>query len=122
MDKINLNLYGLNYKTNVEKKDDKKAEADKQPASQNASKNVEPRALLDAMSISGAQNLVFSGINQVNPKDYLDDEAIARIQASVLEFANTIESLSKQIEAEFPNLSEAQREQLALQAALKDVA
>lgn len=121
MDKINLNLYGLNYQTNVEKKDDKKAE-DKQAPAQNTGQNVEPKALLDAMAISGAQNLAFSGINKINPKDYLDDEAIARIQQSVFEFATTIEQLSKQIEIEFPNLSEAQIEQLALQTILKDVA
>lgn len=121
MDKINLNLYGLGYQTGVEKKDDKKAE-DKQPATKDTGKNVEPGKMLDAMAISGAQNLVFSGVNQVNPKDYLDDEAVARIQASVHEFANAIETYSNQIAAEFPNLSPAQREQLALQMVLKNVA
>ena len=73
MDKINLNLFGLNYQTHVEKKDEKKAEEKDAPKAQTSDKNVEQGAVLDAMALSGAQNLAFQGINQINPKDYLDD-------------------------------------------------
>lgn len=121
MDKINLNLYGLNYQSQVQKKDDKKAEEEKQPAVETKGKDVETGALLDAMALSGVQNLTFAGLNQINPKDYLDDESIARIQAAMPMFTGAVERFTKVIEEEFPGLNEAQVQELALQAAVKTV-
>ncbi len=121
MDKINLNLFGLNYQTHVEKKDEKKAEEEKQTLAKAEEKNVEQGAILDAMALSGAHNLTFRGINQINPKDYLDDASIARIQGSMTAFTGNVEKYTDIISKEFPSLSEAQVQALALKAVLKEV-
>ncbi len=119
MDKINLNLFGLNYQTHVEKKDEKKTEEKDTPKAQTSEKNVEQGAILDAMALSGAQNLTFRGINQINPKDYLDEASIARIQGSMAAFTGNVEKFADIIAQEFPNLSNAQIQELALKAVLK---
>lgn len=121
MDKINLNLFGLNYQTHVEKKDEKKAEEKDAPKAQTSDKNVEQGAVLDAMALSGAHNLAFQKINQINPKDYLDDASIARIQGSMVAFTGNVEKYANIIAEEFPNLSNAQIQELALKAVLKNV-
>lgn len=122
MDKINLNLFGLNYQTNVEKKDEKKAEEDKKASVEAHNKGVETEDILNAMKLSGVQNLAFAGLNQVNPKDYLDDESIARIEGSMVAFTSTLEKYMEALRAEFPNLSEGQIQALALKAAMKEAA
>jgi len=121
MDKINLNLFGLNYQTHVEKKDEKKADEEKNTPAQTSDKNVEQGAILNAMALSGAHNLTFAGINQINPKDYLDDASIARIQGSMTAFTGNIEKYTDIISKEFPGLNEAQIQALALKAVLKEV-
>lgn len=122
MDKINLNLFGLNYTNNVVKKEETKAEEKPgKKAEGGAKKEAETGALLDAMALSGAQNLAFAGVNQINPKDYLDEESIARIQNSMLQFTGSVEKYMNLIEAEFPGLTEAQVQELALKTVLGNV-
>ncbi len=121
MNKINLNLYALNYQNQVEKKAGQKAEEKQAPIENAGQKKAESGAILDAMALSGAQNMAFAGINKVNPKDYLDDASIARIQASMQNFTGAVENYTSAIQAELPGISANQAQALALRAVMKDV-
>lgn len=115
--KINLNFYGVNYQKAVGEK--KEAEVkNEEKAAETPKKQVAANEILDAMALSGAQNIAFAGLNAINPKDYLDDASIARIQNSMLAFTGNVNNCLNAINAEFPNLSEAQKQELALQTAL----
>ncbi len=122
MNKINnLNLYALNYQNQVEKKPDKKAEEKQAPLENAGQKKAQTGALLDAMTLSGVQNMTFAGINRINPKDYLDDASIARIQASMQNFTGVVDSYTNAVQAELPGISANQAQALALRAVMKDV-
>jgi len=122
MDKINLNLFGLNYQTQVEKKEEEtKAEDKKAPLNEGVKENKNPDAIFEAMKLSAAQNAAFAGVKAINPRDYLDDASIARIQGSMALFTDKVEEYSNVVKAEFPNLTEAQVQELALQAVLKQI-
>lgn len=120
MDKINLNLYGLNFQKQVEKKEEEKKAEDKAPAKQEG-KNVNSEAIFDAMQLSAAQNkaVVLGNALTIDPKKYLDDESIARIQGFMGDFESKTEDLANVIAAEFPGLSEAQIMALAARATLQ---
>ena len=117
--KINLNFYGLNYQTAVEEKKKNEVKAEEKPVVQPETKNVDAKEVLDAMALTGAQNIAFAGLNTINPKNYLDDASISRIQGSMPVFEKAVENYLNIIEAEFPNLSDAQKQELAYQAVLK---
>ena len=120
MDKINLNLYGLNFQKQVEKKEEEKKAEDKAPAKQEG-KNVNSEAIFDAMQLSAAQNkaVVLGNALTIDPKKYLDDESIARIQGFMGDFESKTEDLANVIAAEFPGLSGAQIMALAARATLQ---
>lgn len=117
--KINLNLYGLNYQKAVEEKKQTEVKEEEKPAVQPETKNVDAKEVLNAMALSGAQNIAFAGLNTVDPKKYLNDESIERIQKSMPAFENIMENYMNIIEAEFPHLSETQKQELAEKAVLK---
>lgn len=117
--KINLNLFGLNYQKTLEEKKEIKAKEEEKPAVQPETKNVDAKEVLNAMALSGAQNIAFAGLNTVDPKKYLNGESIERIQKSMPAFENLMENYMNIIEAEFPNLSETQKQELAQKAVLK---
>ena len=117
--KINLNLFGLNYQKALEEKKEIKAKEEEKPVVQPETKNVDAKEVLNAMALSGAQNIAFAGLNTVDPKKYLNDESIERIQKSMPAFENLMENYMNIIEAEFPNLSETQKQELAQKAVLK---
>ncbi len=122
MDKINLNLYGLNFQKQVEKKEDENKTQNKENAPVNAdSKKVDSEAIYSAMNLSAAQNkaAVLGSALTIDPKKYLDDASIARIQGSMGEFENKAEEMANVIKAEFPGISEAQALALAAQATLQ---
>jgi len=122
MDKINLNLYGLNFQKQVEKKEDeKKAKGDENKPTEAQNKQVDSEAIYGAMQLSAAQNkaVVMGNALAIDPKKYLDDESIARIQNSIGEFDNATEDVAGVIKAEFPGLSEAQAMALAAEAVLQ---
>ena len=73
------------------------------------------------MTLSGVQNMTFAGINRINPKDYLDDASIARIQASMQNFTGVVDSYTNAVQAELPGISANQAQALALRAVMKDV-
>lgn len=118
--KINLNFYGVNYQKPLQ--DKKEAETkEEEKTVQNQHKNVAADEVLNAMALSGKQNIAFAGVNAINPKDYLDETSIARIQNSMHTFAGNVDSYLNAIEAEFPNLPDAQKQALAYQAVLKNM-
>lgn len=121
MDKINLNLYGLNFQKQVEKKEDEKqAEKDKAVVQQEA-KNVDSEAIYSAMQLSAAQNkaIVLGNALAIDHSKYQNDETIARIQGFMGDFESKTEDMANIIAAEFSGLSEAQIMALAAKAALK---
>jgi len=117
--KINLNFYGLNYQKAVEEKKKNEVKEEEKPVVQPETKNVDAKEVLDAMALTGAQNIAFAGLNTINPKNYLDDASISRIQGSMPVFEKAVENYLNIIEAEFPNLSDAQKQELAYQVVLK---
>lgn len=117
--KINLNFYGLNYQKAVEEKKKNEVKEEEKPVVQPETKNVDAKEVLDVMALTGAQNIAFAGLNTINPKNYLDDASISRIQGSMPVFEKAVENYLNIIEAEFPNLSDAQKQELAYQAVLK---
>lgn len=122
MDKINLNLYGLNFQKQVEKKEEeKKASAEEKAPAHPEEKHVNSDAIFGAMQLSAAQNkaVVFGNALTIDPRKYLDDESIARIQASVGEFVDSADEIANIIAAELPGLSEAQVNALAARAVLQ---
>ena len=122
MDKINLSLYGLNFQKQVEKKEDEKNNvAENKAPVQQEGKKVDSEAIYSAMQLSAAQNkaVVLGNALTIDPKKYLDDESIARIQASMGDFENSVEDMTNVIKAEFPGLSEAQAAALAAKAVLQ---
>lgn len=119
--KINLNFYGVNYQKAIQEKKETEEKKEETTVSNQNEKNVNPNEVLSAMALSGAQNKAFAGLNAINPKDYLDDASIARIQNSVSTFENIFENYMNIIEAEFPHLSDTQKQALAQQVALKSL-
>ena len=122
MDKINLNLYGLNFQKQVEKKEDENKAQNKENASVNADgKKVDSEAIYSAMNLTAAQNnaAVLGNALTIDPKKYLDDASIARIQGSMGEFENKTAEMANVIAAEFPGISEAQALALAARATLQ---
>ncbi len=119
--KINLNFYGVNYQKAIQEKKEAEEKKDETVVLNKDEKNVNPNEVLSAMALSGAQNKAFAGLNAINPKDYLDDASIARIQNSMAVFEHAFDNYMNIIEAEFPHLSDAQKQALAQQVALKSL-
>ena len=119
--KINLNFYGVNYRKAVQDKKEGKVKEEEKTAQNQQGKNVAADEVLNAMALSGKQNVAFAGINAINPKDYLDEASIARIQNSMTTFGNKVADYLEAVENEFPNLPDAQKQALAYQAVLNDV-
>ena len=122
MDKINLNLYGLNFQKQVEKKEEeKKTSAEEKAPVNSEEKQVDNEAIYNAMQLSAAQNkaVVMGNALAIDHSKYQNDESIARIQASMGKFEGTVEDMVKVIAAEFPGLSEAQVNALAASAVLQ---
>jgi len=119
--KVNFNLYGINYQKAFEDKKETKAKDEEKPAVGAENKNVSANEVLDAMALSGLQNKAFAGLNSFNTKKYLDDASVARIETSMPAFENAVENFLNIIEAEFPHLSDAQKQELAYQAVLKNM-
>lgn len=122
MDKINLNFYGLNFQKQVEKKEDENKAQNKENAPTNAdSKKVDSDAIYSAMNLTAAQNraAVLGNALAIDPKKYLDDASIERIQGSVAEFVEKTENTANVFAAELPGLSESQILALAAQATLQ---
>ncbi|HIQ88346.1 TPA: hypothetical protein IAA68_00800 [Candidatus Galligastranaerophilus faecipullorum] len=103
--------------------DDKKAE-EKQPetvAAQNEAKD--PDAIFDAMQMSAIQNKAIAFGKFINPRDYLSEDRIKDIEASMGTFAGAAESAKAQMDVEFKgvsayeNLSDAQK--LAMAASMQ---
>ncbi len=119
--KINLNFYGVNYRKAVQDKKEAEVKEEEKTAQNQQGKNVAADEVLNAMALSGKQNVAFAGINAINPKDYLDEASIARIQNSMTTFGNKVADYLEAVENEFPNLPDAQKQALAYQAVLNDV-
>ena len=119
--KINLNFYGVNYQKAVQDKKEAEVKEEEKTAQNRQEKNVKADEVLNAMALSGKQNIAFAGINAINPKDYLDEASIARIQNSMVTFGNKVADYLEAVENEFPNLPDAQKQALAYQAVLNDV-
>ncbi len=119
--KINLNLYGVNYQKATGEKKETEVKEEEKTAQKQETKNAKADDILNAMALSGKQNIAFAGIGAVNVKDYLDDASIARIQNSMITFGNKLDNYLNTIEEEFPNLSETQKQQLAYQAVLRNM-
>ncbi len=119
--KINLNFYGVNYQKPLQDKKEAEVKEEEKTVQNNQGKNVAADEVLNAMALSGKQNIAFAGVNAINPKDYLDEASIARIQNSMLTFTGNVENYLNVIDAEFPNLSDAQKQALAYQAVLKNM-
>lgn len=119
--KINLNFYGVNYRKAVQDKKEAEVKEEEKTAQNQQGKNVAADEVLNAMALSGKQNVAFAGINAINPKDYLDETSIARIQNSMTTFGNKVADYLEAVENEFPNLPDAQKQALAYQAVLNDV-
>lgn len=119
--KINLNFYGVNYQKPLQDKKEAEVKEEEKTVQNNQGKNVAADEVLNAMALSGKQNVAFAGINAINPKDYLDEASIARIQNSMTTFGNKVADYLEAVENEFPNLPDAQKQALAYQAVLNDV-
>lgn len=119
--KINLSFYGVNYQKAVQDKKEAEVKEEEKTAQNRQEKNVKADEVLNAMALSGKQNIAFAGINAINPKDYLDEASIARIQNSMVTFGNKVADYLEAVENEFPNLPDAQKQALAYQAVLNDV-
>ena len=119
--KINLNFYGVNYRKAVQDKKEAEVKEEEKTAQNQQGKNVAADEVLNAMALSGKQNVAFAGINAINPKDYLDETSIARIQNSMTTFGYKVADYLEAVENEFPNLPDAQKQALAYQAVLNDV-
>lgn len=89
----------------------KEKEAQKEEQAPNMQAQAMPSAdredILNALNITGAQNLAFVSKTEVqapNPADYLDEARISDIEAMMAEFDNGVNQVADIIEAEFPNM------------------
>ena len=87
---------------------ERKAEKEGQQSVQTqAMPSADREDILNALDISGAQNLAFVSKTEVqapNPADYLDEARISDIEAMMAEFDNGVNQVADIIEAEFPNM------------------
>ena len=87
---------------------ERKAEKEGQQSVQTqAMPSADREDILNALDISGAQNLAFVSKTEVqapNPADYLDEARISDIEAMMTEFDNGVNQVADIIEAEFPNM------------------
>lgn len=110
----NANFY-VKGKAVKEEKNEKKAEekqpqlTDKKPETKN------PDAIFDAMQLSAMQNKAIAFGKFVNPKDYLSEDRIKDIEASMGSFEKGTQEAKAVMDTEFQgvgaweNLSEAQK-------------
>ena len=89
----------------------KEREAQKEEQAPNMQAQAMPSAdredILNALNITGTQNLAFVSKTEVqapNPADYLDEARISDIEAMMAEFDNGVNQVADIIEAEFPNM------------------
>lgn len=119
--KINLNFYGVNYQKALKEKQENQVKEEEKTAVKPEGKKVDADRVLNAMALSGKQNIAFAGLSSINPKDYLDDASIDRIQKSMVAFTGEVDNYLDAIENEFPNLSSAQKQALAYKAVLNNM-
>lgn len=89
----------------------KEREAQKEEQAPNMQAQAMPSGdredILNALNITGTQNLAFVSKTEVqapNPADYLDEARISDIEAMMAEFDNGVNQVADIIEAEFPNM------------------
>lgn len=102
--RINLGLPKTNL-NNETKKNEVEAKEVKQ-VEVNSEQNVDPKAVLDAMSARGNYNVASFGINNVDPKKYLSPERIKDIEGSMVQFTSGVDKHLNTLNKEFGHLSE----------------
>ena len=90
------------------KKNSKQAgETDAQTTQSQTSGKANPEGILDALGIAGMQNLAFISKSEVqapNPSDFLSQERISDIEASMAEFEAGVNNIVNVLDGEFPGL------------------
>ena len=77
---------------------------------------VNSEDMLNAMNIAGLQNgsnINFVARKEVNPKEFLNEERIADIEAMMAEFESGVGAVADIIGQEIPGMSEANKNALA---------
>ena len=110
----NANFYVQNGA--VKKGNDEKKAEEKQPETLQPQTDAKsPDAIFDAMQVSAMQNKAIAFGKFINPREYLSEDRIKDIEASMGTFAGATESAKAAMDTEFKgisayeNLSEAQK-------------
>lgn len=94
----------------VKKEQEEKKAEEKQPqthAPKTEAKN--PDAIFEAMQLSAMQNKAIAFGKFVNPKEYLSEERIADIEASMGSFENGVQKTKDAFDKEFENVGAWQK-------------
>ena len=107
-------------KKEIEKKETQKEEQEKAQVNVNLKA---PEDVMNALSMSGAQNKALLGFNTVDPAKYLTPDRIKSIETSMGVFDSKVESTKKAIEKlpELNTLSEAGKLELAAEVVLNSL-
>lgn len=106
MSEIKINNFNDNFGFYKKEEAKKEQPEEKQTLSthQGSAFSVSPDKMLDAMSLLGAQNITSINKAQVNPTDFLTDEQIASIEASMKQFEKGTEKYVGLVKEEFGNI------------------
>ena len=118
----NANFY-VNNQSVKKENDSKKADEKNELPQAQAKEAKDPDAIFDAMQMSAIQNKAIAFGKFINPKDYLSEDRIKDIEASMGAFEGNTESKKAAMDTEFQgvsaweNLSDSQK--LAMAASMQ---
>ena len=110
----NANFY-VNNQSVKKENDSKKADEKNDLPQAQAQEAKDPDAIFDAMQMSAIQNKAIAFGKFINPREYLSEDRIKDIEASMGTFAGATESAKAAMDTEFKgisayeNLTEAQK-------------
>ena len=117
VNQVRFGNYTIGNSTPKNKKGEKKPEQEAQPQIQQSQANSTNREdVLNAMDMIALQNkpqVNSTGVNSVDPTEFLNEERIADIEAMMAEFEAGVNAAAQVIGEEFPELSEANKNALA---------
>ncbi len=100
----NANFYVQAKAQKEEKKAQKEQDAPQVAGNENV-QHKDPNAIFDAMQITAMQNKAVAFGNLINPRDYLSEDRIKDIEASMGVFESNTESVKAQFDSEFQGVS-----------------
>lgn len=125
MDDVSKISFQVLNNSNMPKKEIKK-EAEEKKEPEKAQVNVEykaPEEVMNALSLSGAQNKALLGVNMVDPTKYLTPDRIKSIETSMGVFDSKVQNTKAAIEKlpELNALNEASKLELASEMVLNSL-